>query len=80
MTESDPPTQQPNLFRQFGLFIGWLSGATVGLAALLLAGTGVAAVPQFERGDGQQESPHRSDHGTGQVQNPPERRGRQYNR
>jgi hypothetical protein len=52
----------------------------VGLDALLLADTGVAAVPQFERGDGQQESPHGSDHGTGQVQNPPERRGRQYNK
>jgi hypothetical protein len=43
VTESDPPTQRPGLFRQFGLFIGWLSGATVGLAALL-SGFGYVAV------------------------------------
>ncbi len=51
----------------------------VGLDALLLADAGVRAVPQFERGHGQQESSHGSDHGAGQVQMaPPERRGRQY--
>jgi len=43
VTESDPPTQRPSLIRQFGLFIGWLSGATVGLAALL-SGFGYVAV------------------------------------
>lgn len=43
MTESGPPVQRPNLVRQFGLFIGWLSGATVGLAALL-SGFGYVAV------------------------------------
>lgn len=43
MTEPDPPTQRPSLLRQFGLFVGWLSGATVGLAALL-SGFGYVAV------------------------------------
>lgn len=43
MTEPDSPTQRPSLIRQFGLFIGWLSGATVGLAALL-SGFGYVAV------------------------------------
>jgi hypothetical protein len=43
VTEPDPPTQRPSLIRQFGLFIGWLSGATVGLAALL-SGFGYVAV------------------------------------
>jgi hypothetical protein len=43
VTEPDPPTQRPSLLRQFGLFIGWLSGATVGLAALL-SGFGYVAV------------------------------------
>lgn len=43
MTDSDSPTQRPGLLRQFGLFIGWLSGATVGLAALL-SGFGYVAV------------------------------------
>jgi hypothetical protein len=43
VTESDPPTQRPSLIRQFGLFVGWLSGATVGLAALL-SGFGYVAV------------------------------------
>jgi hypothetical protein len=43
VTEPDSPAQRPSLIRQFGLFIGWLSGATVGLAALL-SGFGYVAV------------------------------------
>jgi len=42
VTESGPPVQRPSLIRQFGLFIGWLSGATVGLAALF-SGSGCVA-------------------------------------